>query len=140
MKARVFRTTLLITAGCFTFCFLTWDSAAECCNYSALPRFQRALFCYWSNLLLGNRQFASVNHFGFSIAVSEFQRAIPFSLCLAYNGISGIMFHFSCNPNSRRKKKSSNWYHSLSVYESITTALLLRLQACSYIYGTVFQA
>lgn len=49
----------------------------------------------------------SVNHFGFSIAVSKFQCTIPFSLCLADNGVGGIVFHFSCNPNSRGKIKTT---------------------------------
>lgn len=36
--------------------------------------------------------------------------------------------------------KSDNWYHSLSVCESITAVPLLRLQVCSYVSEIVFQA
>jgi len=72
-----------------------------------LPGFQRALLRDRPDLFPDNGQSVSVDHFGFSIAVSEFQHTIPFSLCLAYNGVSGIVFHFGRNPNSRGKEKQS---------------------------------
>lgn len=74
------------------------DSTAKSLS---LPRFQWPLVCYRPDLFPDNRQFGGVNHFGVSVAVSEFQGAIPFSLCLAHNGVCWIVLYFGCNPDSR---------------------------------------
>lgn len=72
-----------------------------------LPRLQWPLVFYGPDLFPDDRQFGGVDHFGVSIAVSEFQGAIPFSLCLAHNGVCWIVLHFGRNPDSRGKDKQT---------------------------------
>lgn len=56
------------------------------------PGFCPPLFVDGPQHLPGDREFGRVDHFGFSTAVGEFQRAVPLTLRFAHNGVGRVVF------------------------------------------------
>lgn len=68
------------------------------------PGFCPRLFLHRPQLLLGDGKFGRVDHFGFSAAVRELQRAVPLSLCFAHDGVRRVVLDLCCHPMAARQR------------------------------------
>lgn len=59
-----------------------------------LPGLAPALLLQRSQPLPDDSKFGRVDHFGFSAAVGELQRAVPLALSFAHDGVGQVVFDF----------------------------------------------
>lgn len=64
----------------------------------SLPGLGPALLLQRSQPLPDDGEFGRVDHFGFSTAVGELQRAVPLALRFAHNGVGGVVFDLRSHP------------------------------------------